>query len=136
MSRQLGRNDTYVKDYVDPLTSKVIGCAIEVHKQLGPGGLESAYEECLEYELIDAGLKVERQLVLPLVYKKRRLKQGYKLDLLVEGRLIVEVKAVETLAKVHEAQLLTYLRLSGCKTGLLLNFHVALLKDGIKRMVL
>jgi GxxExxY protein len=120
----------------DPLTEKVIGLAIEVHRALGPGLLESAYEECLEYELKKAGMKVERQLHLPVVYKEIRLEQAYRIDLLIEGRLILELKTVDKILPVHEAQLLTYLRLSKIKTGLILNFQVPVLKDGLKRMVL
>jgi GxxExxY protein len=120
----------------DPLTQKVIGSAIEVHRCLGPGLLESAYEECLAWELSQAGLKVQRQVPLPVVYKEVRLDVGYRLDMVVESRLIVELKTVEKLLPIHQAQLLTYLKLSGLRTGLLLNFNSAVLKDGIKRMVL
>jgi GxxExxY protein len=120
----------------DPLTQKVIGSAIEVHRCLGPGLLESAYEECLAWELSQAGLKVQRQVPLPVVYKEVRLDVGYRLDMVVESRLIVELKTVEKLLPIHQAQLLTYLKLSGLRTGLLLNFNSAVLRDGIKRMVL
>lgn len=120
----------------DPLTEKVIGFAIEVHKGLGPGLLESAYVECLSWELGNAGLDFEREISLPVSYKGIKLDCGYRMDLLVERRLIIEVKAVERLQPVHEAQLLTYLRLSGIRTGLLLNFFVPYLRDGIKRLVL
>ena len=120
----------------DRLTEKVIGVAIEVHRHLGPGLLESAYEECLCWELRQAGLPVERQVPLPITYKEINLEVGYRLDLVVQKRLIVELKTVERLLPIHEAQLLTYLRLSGIKTGLLLNFNSALLRNGIKRMVL
>ncbi len=119
----------------DVLTGKVIGCAIEVHKGLGPGLLESAYEECLCYELTQAGLRHGRQLPLPVVYKEVRLDCGYRLDVVVEDRLILELKTVERLLPVHEAQLLTYLKLAGIKTGLLINFHVPALRDGIVRML-
>ncbi len=119
----------------DSLTEKVIGAAIEVHRHLGPGLLESAYEECLCWELTQAGLAVRRQVPLPVVYKEVRLDVGYRLDVVVESRLILELKTVERLLPVHEAQLLTYLKLSEVKTGLLLNFNSALLRDGIKRMV-
>jgi GxxExxY protein len=118
------------------LTQKVIGAAIEVHRHLGPGLLESAYEECLCWELTHAGLAVKRQVPLPVVYKEVRLDAGYRLDLVVDNQLVVELKTVESLLPIHEAQLLTYLKLSGLKTGLLLNFNAAVLKDGIKRMVL
>jgi len=120
----------------DPLTQKVIGSAIEVHRHLGPGLLESAYEECLCWELKQAGLAVRRQVSLPVVYKEVKLDVGYRLDLVVEDRLVIELKTVERLLPIHEAQLLTYLKLSGLKTGLLLNFNAAVLKDGIKRLVL
>ena len=120
----------------DNLTEKVIGAAIEVHRHLGPGVLESAYEECLCWELSQARLIVERQVPLPIAYKGINLEVGYRLDLVVEKQLIVELKTVERLLPIHEAQLLTYLKLSGIKTGLLLNFNSAVLKDGIKRMVL
>ena len=120
----------------DLLTERVIGAAIEVHRHLGPGLLESAYEECLVWELGQAGLNTERQVSLPVVYKQVKLDIGYRLDLVVQNTLIVELKTVEKLLPIHEAQLLTYLKLSGMKTGLLLNFHSAVLRDGIKRMVL
>jgi GxxExxY protein len=111
------------------LTRKIIGAAIEVHRHLGPGLLESAYETCLAYELEKLGLSFERQKALPLVYKEIRLDQGYRVDLLVERRVIVELKVVDQIAPVHEAQVLSYLRFSGCEIGLLLNFNVKLLKD-------
>src|SRR5262249_23019933 len=119
----------------DPLTSKIIGAAIEVHRELGPGLLESVYQECMEYELQDNGLAVTRQQVVPITFKSRRLKSGLKLDLVVEGQIVVELKAVEKVLWLHEAQLLTYLKLSGIHRGLLVNFNVPLLKDGITRMV-
>ena len=115
------------------LTGQIIGAAIEVHRHLGPGLLESTYEACLAYELEQLGLSFERQKPLPLVYKEMRLDQGYRIDLLVEEQVIVELKVVEELAPVHEAQLLSYLKLSGCSVGLLINFDVKLLKDGIQR---
>jgi GxxExxY protein len=118
------------------LTEKIIGAAIEVHRHLGPGLLESAYETCLAYELEQLGLAVERQKALPLVYKEIRLDQGYRLDLLVEEEVIVEVKVVEQITPVYEAQVLSCLRLSGCRIGLLLNFNVKLLKDGIRRLAM
>jgi GxxExxY protein len=121
---------------LNQLTEKIIGAAIEVHRHLGPGLLESAYETCLAYELEQLGLAVERQKPLPLVYKQIRLDQGYRLDLLVEGKVIVEVKVVEQIMPVHEAQVLSYLKLSGRRIGLLLNFNVKLLKDGIRRLVM
>ena len=121
---------------LNQLTEKIIGAAIEVHRHLGPGLLESAYETCLAYELEKRGLMVERQKALPLVYKEIRLDQGYRLDLLVEEKVIVELKVVEHITPVHEAQVLSYLKLSGCKVGLLLNFDVQLLKHGIRRFVM
>jgi GxxExxY protein len=115
------------------ISGKIIGCAIEVHKALGPGLLESAYEECLFFELKEAGLTVERQKALPVVYKEVKLEAGYRIDLLVEGKVVIELKAVEALNDVHTAQVLTYLKLSGCKLGLLMNFNVTKLVDGIRR---
>jgi GxxExxY protein len=120
----------------DVLTKTVIGAAIEVHRTLGPGLLESAYEECLCFELQQLGLTVRRQVPISVVYKSIRLDQGYRIDLLVNECLIIEIKTVDKIIPVHEAQLLPYLKLSGIKTGLLLNFQVALLRDGLKRMVL
>ncbi len=120
----------------DPLTEKVIGLAIEVHRQLGPGLLESAYEECLCYELVKAKFVFQRQVALPIVYKSVRLDCGYRLDLVVENRLILEVKTVERLMPIHEAQVITYMRLSGIPTGLLLNFNSVVLKHGIRRLML
>jgi len=116
------------------ITEKVIGASIEVHKGLGPGLLESAYERCLCYELSLAGLKFERQVPLPLVYKDVKLESGYIMDLVVEDLLVVELKAVERLMPINEAQLLSYLKLAEKRIGLLLNFHVPVLKDGIKRI--
>ena len=120
----------------DPLTEKLIGSAIEVHREPGPGLLESAYEECLCFELKEQGLSFKRQVPLPVAYKSVRLDCGYRLDLVVEERVILELKAVERLMPVHEAQVLTYLRLSGIRTGLLLNFNSAVLKNGLRRLVL
>jgi len=120
----------------DLLTQRIIGFAIEVHRQLGPGLLESAYEECLCYELRQAGLVFQRQVPLPVTYKAVRLDCGYRVDVVVENAVILELKTVERLIPVHEAQLLTYLRLSGLRTGLLLNFNSPVLRDGIRRMVL
>ncbi len=113
----------------------VIGAAIKIHRRLGPGLLESAYEECLYYELIKAGLKVEKQKGLPLIYDEVYLDCGYRIDLLVEKKLVIETKAVDALNDVHLAQILTYLKLSDCRLGLLINFNVVLLKKGIKRVV-
>ncbi len=120
----------------DPLTDLVIGLAIEVHRALGPGLLESAYQECLCYELKANGIAFARQVALPVVYKSVKLDCGYRMDLVVDDRLVVELKTVEKILPIHEAQLLTYLRLSEIRTGLLLNFNTAVLKNGIKRMVL
>lgn len=117
------------------LSNSVIGCAIKVHSCLGPGLLESAYEECLFYEMVSNGLFVEKQKPMPLVYEAVKLECGYRIDLLVEGMLVVEIKSVESLNEVHLAQVLTYLKLSGCKLGLLMNFKVARMKDGIRRVV-
>jgi GxxExxY protein len=121
---------------LNKLTEKIIGAAIEVHRHLGPGLLEMAYETCLAYELEQLGLAVERQKALPLVYKDIHLDQGYRLDLLVEQKVIVELKVVEQLMPVHEAQILSYLEFSGCRLGLLINFNVKLLKNGIRRFVM
>lgn len=117
------------------LTRKIIGAAIAVHKALGPGLLESAYQECLAHEFSSLGLKFEREKPLPIIYKDVRLDCGYRLDFLVEGAVILEVKSVEDLLAIHEAQLLSYLKLSGFHVGLLINFNVRLLKNGIKRRV-
>ncbi|MEN8118196.1 MAG: GxxExxY protein [Bacteroidota bacterium] len=113
----------------------VIGCAIEVHKQLGPGLLESAYQECLFYELKQAGLKVQKEKPMPIVYKEVKLDHGYRIDLLVEDKVVIETKTVEELNDIHTAQVLTYLKLGDYKLGLLLNFHVTMLKNGIKRVI-
>jgi GxxExxY protein len=120
----------------DPLTEKVIGLAIGVHRQLGPGLLESAYEECLCYELEQANFVFRRQVALPVVYKTVRLDCGYRLDVVIENRLILELKAVERLLPIHEAQVITYLRLSNIPIGLLQNFNSVVLKHGIRRFML
>jgi len=117
------------------ISEKIIGCAIEVHKSLGPGLLESAYMECLCYELHNTGLIVVKEKPLPLIYKEVKLDIGYRLDLLVENKVIVEIKSVESLNDIHVAQVLTYLKISGCKLGLLINFNVLRLVSGIKRLV-
>lgn len=117
------------------LSNVIIGYAIEVHKQLGPGLLESAYQECLYYELCQAGLKVEKEKPMPIVYKEVKLDHGYRMDLLVENKVVVEIKTVEGLNDVHTAQVLTYFKLGDYKLGLLLNFHVSILKNGIKRII-
>jgi GxxExxY protein len=118
----------------DDLTGKIIGAAIEVHRFLGPGLLESTYEACLIYELRLRKLRVEHQKPLPVFYKDVMLDCGYRLDLVVENEVIIEVKSVSSIAAIHEAQLLSYLKLSGCARGLLINFNVKLLRDGITRM--
>jgi GxxExxY protein len=117
------------------LSHLVVGCAMRVHSALGPGLLESAYEACLQFELTKSGLKVEAQKPLPLVYESVQLECGYRVDLLVEGKLIIEVKSIEALAEIHFAQVLTYLRLSDLRLALLLNFNVVHMKDGIRRIV-
>ena len=121
---------------INQITEKIIGCAIEVHKQLGPGLLESAYEECLFYEIINSGLNVKKQLTLPLVYKEIKLDAGYRIDLIVEDQVIVEIKSVDALAEIHKAQLMTYMKLANVKVGLLMNFNVTRLKDGIVRWII
>lgn len=120
----------------DPLTDRVIGFAIEVHRHLGPGLLESAYEECLCHELRQNDFAFRRQVPLPVIYKSVRLDCGYRIDLVVEDQLILELKAIERLLPIHEAQVITYMRLSGMRTGLLLNFNTAVLRDGIRRLML
>ncbi len=117
------------------LTETTIGAAIDVHKALGPGLLESAYEACMVFELADRGLKVERQKTIPVVYRDVSLDAGYRLDLLIEESVIVEIKATESLEQIHTAQLMSYLKLTGLKVGLLINFNVAVLKSGLKRIV-
>ena len=117
------------------VTRKIIEVAIEIHKTLGPGLFESVYEKCLEYELTNAGLDVKRQKSLPMRYKDLSFQEAFRIDLLVENKVIVEVKSVEKIAPVHHAQLLTYLRLTNLKCGLLINFNNFLLKDGVKRVV-
>lgn len=121
--------------YENDLSQIIIGCAIKVHTALGPGLLESSYEECLYYELSKSGLRVEKQKPLPLIYENVKLEIGYRVDLLVENAIVIEVKAVEALNDVHLAQVLTYLKLSNNKLGLLINFNVARVKDGIRRVV-
>tara|TARA_B100000683_G_scaffold204603_1_gene198169 strand:- start:740 stop:1111 length:372 start_codon:yes stop_codon:yes gene_type:complete len=119
----------------ETIVKRILNSAFNVHKQLGPGLLESAYESCLYFELQSIGLKVERQKPLPLIYNEIKLEAGYRVDLLVESKIVVEVKAVDAIADIHIAQVLTYLKLSGCKLGLLLNFNTLLLKHGIKRLI-
>ncbi len=117
------------------LTEKIIGCAMEVHKALGPGMLESAYEECLAFELVNAGLFIERQRPVPVVYKEVKLDCGYRMDILVENTVVVELKTVDAFNEVHEAQILTYMKFALKPVGLLVNFNVTLLKNGIRRYV-
>jgi GxxExxY protein len=117
------------------ITEQIIGAAIDVHRALGPGLLESAYEACLAFELVSRGLKIEQQRALPVVYRDVKLDCGYRLDLVVENSIVIELKAVEQILPVHRAQLLSYLKLAGLKAGLLVNFHSKMLKDGIVRLV-
>lgn len=117
------------------LSKVVFNCSLKVHQTLGPGLLESAYEECLYYELKKTGLEIEKQKPLPLIYEEVKLDIGYRLDMLIENKLILEIKAVDALNEIHFAQLLTYLKLTNCKLGLLINFNVALIKNGIRRIV-
>jgi len=124
-----------MKDTLNQITDRIIGASIDVHRVLGPGLLESAYEACLAYELAERGLKVEQQKPLPIIHKKVKLDGGYRLDLVVQQAVVVEIKAVDRLSPIHEAQLLSYLRLSGYKVGLLINFNVTVLKSGLRRIV-
>ena len=130
------KNTKSTKTEFDDLSNRVIGCAIEVHRQLGPGLLESAYEQCLAHELNRNGISFQLQHPQPVQYKDTRLDCGYRLDILVENELIVELKSIDEIKGIHQAQLLTYMKLSGVKVGLLINFNVTKLKDGIKRFVL
>jgi GxxExxY protein len=118
-----------------PISNKIIGAAIEVHQNLGPGLLESTYEHCLAFELRQMGLAIQRQKDLPVIYKGNLIDCGYRLDLLVENKVIIEIKAEKSLLPVHEAQLMTYLKLTQLKLGLLLNFNVVMMRNGIKRIV-
>jgi len=113
----------------------VFESGLQIHKTLGPGLLESAYEECLYFDLVNAGLEVEKQKSLPLIYKEIKLDMGYRVDFLIENKVIVEIKSIETLHPIHTAQVLTYLKLSECKLALLINFNVSLFKDGVKRII-
>jgi len=121
---------------IEVVFRQVLDCSFKIHTSLGPGLLESVYVECLYYELIKSGLVVEKQKPLPLIYKNVKLEAGYRIDLLAEGKVVVEVKAIDSLADIHMAQILTYMRLSECRLGLLVNFNVVHLKDGIKRVIL
>ena len=125
-----------VRSDLSSITGTVVDAGLKVHQALGPGLLESAYEQCLLHELHTRGMAAERQVSLPIIYDGARIDAGYRIDLLVNGAIIVEVKAVEALKPIHQAQLLTYLKLSGCRIGLLMNFHVVLFKQGLKRLVL
>lgn len=121
---------------INKITQNIIGCAIEVHKNLGPGLLESAYEECLAFELNKEGLKFKRQLPTPVVYKNIKLDCGYRIDILVEDLVVLELKVVDEFNPVHEAQMLTYMKFSNKRIGLLINFNVTILKNGIRRFIL
>ncbi|MBS7230166.1 GxxExxY protein [Flavobacterium psychroterrae] len=123
------------RNQLDAITYKIIGLAIEVHKQLGPGLLESAYQECLYYEIVNSGLVVEKQKVLPIIYKDIKLDHGYRIDLLIENKIVIELKTVEAFTEVHFAQILTYLKLGNYPLGLLINFDSKILKNNIKRFI-
>lgn len=123
------------KDRLNKITEKIIGVAMNVHRTLGPGLLESAYEACMVFDLSQKGLMVEQQKPLPVIYREVKLDCGYRLDLVIEKSVIVELKAVEKIMPIHNAQLLSYLKLSGCKIGLLINFNTEILKEGIRRVV-
>ena len=123
------------KSLENEISSKIIGAAIEVHSQLGPGLLESTYEVCLFHELKQAGLEAKQQIPLPVVYKDVKLNAGYRIDLLVEDKVVIEIKSVDALAPIHTAQILTYLKLTNLKLGLLMNFNTMKMKDGIKRVL-
>jgi GxxExxY protein len=118
---------------LNEITKAIIGCAIEVHRNLGPGLLESAYEECLIFELLKKGLEIEKQKPVPVVYKDIKLDYGYRIDVLVENSVIIELKAIDAINPVHEAQILTYMRFANIPIGLLINFNVTVLKDGLRR---
>jgi GxxExxY protein len=136
METTKGTKTTKERIEFELLSRTVIGCAIEVHRELGPGLLESAYQKCLEFELQTRGVQVDRELQLPVRYKEVQLDCGFRADFIIEERLILELKSVDRLTAVHEAQLLTYMKLSGCATGLLINFNTKRLRDGLKRFVL
>lgn len=123
------------QDELDAISYKIIGLAIEVHRQLGPGLLESAYQECLYYELVNSGLTVEKQKALPIIYKDVKLDHGYRIDLLIENKIVIELKTVEAFTEVHFAQILTYLKLGNYPLGLLINFDSKILKNNIKRFI-
>lgn len=123
------------EERLNKITETIIGVAINIHRSLGPGLLESSYEACMVYDLSEAGLKVEQQKSLPVAYRGVKLECGYRLDLMIENEVIVEIKSIEKLLPVHKVQLMSYLKLSGCKVGLLINFNVEILKEGIQRVV-
>jgi len=123
------------REQLNNISRSITGAAIQVHRVLGPGLLESAYEACLAFELRKRGLKVEQQKPLPLIYEGVKLDCGYRIDLLAEGCVVVEIKSVDAVAPIHKAQVMSYLKLSGCKLALLMNFNVLMLKDGIRRFV-
>ncbi|SHM47735.1 GxxExxY protein [Flavobacterium chilense] len=123
------------QEELDTISYKIIGLAIEVHKQLGPGLLESAYQECLYYEIMNSGLSVEKQKALPIIYKDIKLDHGYRIDLLIENKIVIELKTVEAFTDVHFAQILTYLKLGNYPLGLLINFDSKILKNNIKRFI-
>nr|WP_294783461.1 GxxExxY protein [uncultured Flavobacterium sp.] len=123
------------QDELNTISYKIIGLAIEVHKQLGPGLLESAYQECLYYELVNSGFTVEKQKALPIIYKDIKLEHGYRIDLLIENKIVIELKTVEAFTDVHFAQILTYLKLGNYPLGLLINFDSKILKNNIKRFI-
>jgi GxxExxY protein len=123
------------QDELNAISYKIIGLAIEVHKQLGPGLLESAYQECLYYEIVNSGLIVERQKALPIIYKDIKLDHGYRIDLLIENKIVIELKTIEAFTDVHFAQILTYLKLGNYPLGLLINFNSKILKNNIKRFI-
>ncbi len=129
-------HEEHEKMKFDKLSKKVLGCAIKVHRELGPGLMESTYEHCLARELSISNIKFETQVPLPVCYKGIKLRCGYKLDLLIDEQIIIEIKSVERLLSIHESQLLTYMKLSGISIGLLINFNKKLLKNGIRRFVL
>jgi GxxExxY protein len=120
----------------DLLTKEVIGAAIDVHRELGPGLLESAYQACLEYELLRKGIKVQREVIVPVTFRDLKIDQAYRIDLLVNDQLVIELKTVDGFSDVHLAQILTYMKFGGYKSGLLLNFYVKMMKHGIKRVSL
>mgnify|MGYP001024005898 CR=1 FL=1 len=136
MASEVGSSQRETKKATDALTEKIIGAAIAVHRALGPGLLESVYEECMAIELTERGLAYERQKSLPVVYRGRNVDVDLRLDFIVAGEVVVELKAVAGLVDVHKAQLLTYLKLTGLRVGLLINFNTPVLRDGVKRLVL